>query len=165
MLNKASKHTNLRARITTYFNCTEEELWYNLIKPASLQFVASPILTFDLLNYKSRPEQWQINTPYRFRIRLFGIIPLGEHTIRLTQINSKTKTIRSRESGRLATVWNHDITFHKTDQDRVRYTDNIEIRAGLLTPAIWLFAHLFYRHRQRRWHLLLNMDMKNNTVI
>lgn len=26
---------------------------------------------------------------------------------------------------------------------------------GRLSPAIWLFAHIFYRHRQRRWKLLL----------
>jgi len=38
----------------------------------------------------------------------------------------------------------------------VEYSDEIEIRAGLLTPVIWAFAHGFYRHRQRRWRVLLS---------
>jgi hypothetical protein len=32
-----------------------------------------------------------------------------------------------------------------------RYSDEIEIDAGLLTPLVWLFARVFYGHRQRRW--------------
>lgn len=27
---------------------------------------------------------------------------------------------------------------------------NPRIKAGFLSTAIWLFAHIFYRHRQRR---------------
>jgi len=40
----------------------------------------------------------------------------------------------------------------------VSYTDEIEIQAGWLTPGIWLFAQLFYRHRQRRWKALLRSE-------
>ncbi|MFO7859839.1 MAG: hypothetical protein R6U41_01320 [Desulfosalsimonas sp.] len=45
--------------------------------------------------------------------------------------------------------------FHEVYPGTVHYTDKIEISAGLLSPLIWLFAHVFYRHRQRRWKLLL----------
>jgi len=38
---------------------------------------------------------------------------------------------------------------------KVSYTDEIEIQAGWLTPVIWLFAHIFYRHRQRRWKVMM----------
>lgn len=146
----------MRVRISTHLSCTEEELWKKIIRPASLQFVASPVLTFEPLNGESLPDEWQVDMPYRLRLRLFGFIPMGEHTIRIVKIDRKTNTIRSMESGRLATVWNHDITFSKTEPGTVRYTDEIEIRAGWLTPAIRLFAHLFYRHRQRRWKVMLS---------
>jgi hypothetical protein len=33
--------------------------------------------------------------------------------------------------------------------------DRVDIRAGLLTPFIWLFAQGFYRWRQYRWGRLL----------
>jgi hypothetical protein len=52
-------------------------------------------------------------------------------------------------------VWNHNISFREVGPGKVSYADEIEIQAGWLTPAIWLFAHLFYRHRQRRWKVLL----------
>jgi hypothetical protein len=34
------------------------------------------------------------------------------------------------------------------------YRDQVTIQAGMFTPFIWLFAQLFYRHRQRRWRQL-----------
>ena len=146
----------MRVRITTHFSCTEEELWEKIIQPASLQFVASPVLSFKPLDENALPDEWQVDTPYRLRLQFLGFIPLGEHTIRLAEMNRETNTIHSRESGQLATVWNHDISFRETEPGTVRYTDEIEIRAGWLTPAVALFAHLFYRHRQRRWKVLLN---------
>jgi hypothetical protein len=36
-----------------------------------------------------------------------------------------------------------------------RYTDEVEIQAGLLTLPAWLFALAFYGHRQRRLKRLL----------
>jgi len=33
--------------------------------------------------------------------------------------------------------------------------DRVANNAGILTPCIWLFAQLFYRHRQRRWRQLV----------
>ena len=49
----------------------------------------------------------------------------------------------------LIKVWDHKIVlepFH----GMTRYTDQVEIIAGPLTVAAWLFAKVFYAHRQRR---------------
>ena len=46
-------------------------------------------------------------------------------------------------------VWDHKIRladFH----GMTRYTDEVEVHAGPLTIAAWLFALVFYIHRQRR---------------
>jgi len=99
--------------------------------------------------------EWIVGKKYDLRLYFLNFIPLGRHTIQLVKIDKADNTISSRESGMLARVWNHDITFRETGSGKVHYTDQIEIRAGLLSPAIWLFAHIFYRHRQRRWKLLL----------
>lgn len=53
---------------------------------------------------------------------------------------------------------NYNIWFREVEGGKVSYTDEIEIQAGWLTPVIWLFAHVFYRHRQRRWKALLKQD-------
>ena len=49
--------------------------------------------------------------------------------------------------------WNHLIRIEPEGAGS-RYTDEIEIGAGPLTPLISLYAKLFYRYRQRRWRKL-----------
>jgi hypothetical protein len=46
--------------------------------------------------------------------------------------------------------------------DRTHYRDVVYVEAGWLTPAIWLYASLFYRHRQRRWRRLVRNGFDYN---
>lgn len=123
--------------------------------PESLQFVASPLLTFAPVEPGDPDSEWEAGRDYPLKLYLLGFIPLGRHTIRLVKVDRDQKRILSRESGLLARVWNHEISFREIKPGLVSYSDEIEIRAGYLTPVIWLFAHGFYRHRQRRWKVLL----------
>ena len=143
------------ARISTQFACTESELWQKLSKPDSLRFVASPLLAFTPMEPGVLDGEWETGRDYALKLYFLKFIPLGRHTIRLVTVDEDRNLISSRESGLLARVWNHDISFEEIKPGLVSYTDEIEIRAGWLTPLIWLFAHLFYRHRQRRWKVLL----------
>jgi hypothetical protein len=143
------------ARISTHLPCSETELWQKIIEPASLQHVASPILSFVPEHEGDLSGEWQTGTPYPLKLYFLKFIPLGRHTITLVEIDKETNTIVSVESGRLANVWNHTIRFREVTPGRLLYTDEIEIEAGWLTPVIWLFAQIFYRHRQRRWKVLL----------
>lgn len=145
----------MTTRISTIFNCSEEELWQKIIEPTSLQYVASPILSFVPIQEGSLSGEWKVGTPYSLKLYFLKFIPLGQHTIKLVKIDKETNTIVSQENGHLAKVWNHIISFKEERPGVVSYTDEIEIRAGLLTPSIWLFSQLFYRHRQRRWKVLL----------
>lgn len=145
------------ARISTRLACTESELWKDISRPNSLQFVASPILRFEPIESEDLDHEWEVGRDYPLKLYFLGIIPLGRHTIQLVEVDKDRNFIASRERGTLAPVWNHSISFHETQPGLVSYTDEIEIRAGLLTPLIWLLAHLFYRHRQRRWKVLLKI--------
>lgn len=143
------------ARISTRLACSEGELWQKITEPKSLQFVTSPLLRFVPVKQGGLAGAWQVGVPYPLRLYFLNVVPLGWHTILLTKIDKETNTIVSQESGQLAHVWNHTISFQEIAPGIVSYTDEIEIRAGWLTPAIWLFAQLFYRYRQRRWRVLL----------
>ena len=143
------------ARISTVFDCTDEQLWRKIVEPKSLQFVAAPILHFEPLVAGELDGEWVVGKTYDLRLSLFGFLPAGEHRITLVSIDRAANLIESKESGLLAPVWNHTIRFHPLENGRLHYTDEIEIRAGLLTGLVWAFAHLFYRHRQRRWKKLL----------
>lgn len=143
------------ARISIHLPCNEAELWKQIEKPKSLEFVTAPVLKFIPDGMDGFGEIWEINRDYNLKLYLFGIIPLGRHRIRLVKIDKMRNTIESREKGLFTRVWNHTIAFHQVGDRKVHYTDEIEIKSGLLTPVIYIFAHLFYRHRQRRWKRLL----------
>lgn len=146
------------ARISTRLACTEAELWQKIIEPGSLQFVASPILSFVPVEGGALDGEWKVGLAYPLKLYFLKVIPLGRHTIQLVKIDKRTNTIVSQESGLLARVWNHTIRFHEVRPGQVTYTDEIEIQAGGFTPLIWVFAQMFYRHRQRRWKVLLRNE-------
>ena len=117
--------------------------------------VASPILKFKTQKGHSIPEKWFLGTEYKLKLSFFGIVPLGDHVIKLVEINKEKNLIVSNEYGKLTKVWNHIITFYAIDDQTIKYTDEIEIQAGILTLSIWLFAQIFYRHRQNKWKELI----------
>ena len=143
------------ARISTTLNCTDDELWEKVMQPATWKFISNPLLRIEASDELTLDDEWKTNKPYRFRIYLFRVIPLGNHTIKLIEIDKSNNLIRSRETGTMAKTWNHIISFETIDDEYVRYTDEIDIKSGILTIPIWLFANIFYRHRQRRWKKLL----------
>lgn len=144
------------ARIATTFDCTTEQLWDEISRPASLRFVSAPLLQFEPLVPGELDSDWVIGKTYVLRLSLFGFLSAGEHRITLASIDRDANLIESKESGALSPVWNHTIRFHALGSGKLHYSDEIEIQAGLLTGFIWAFAHLFYRHRQRRWKKLLD---------
>lgn len=143
------------ACISTSLSCNESTFWSIISRSSSLQYVSLPVLRFVPFKSGIFDNEWVVGKSYELKLYLFCIIPLGRHRIRLVKLDKKTNTIMSEESGLLAPVWHHTISFKQTGEKRIAYTDLIEIKAGLLTPVIWAFAHLFYRHRQKRWKLLL----------
>ena len=152
------KEKNMIARITTVLNCTEEELWNKIIEPKSLQFVASPLVCFRPLVNGELDGKWVTDKTYELKLFFLKVVPFGQHRIKIVKIDRESNTIISNESGTLSPVWNHTITFHQIEHNKLRYTDEIEFESGWLTPAIWVFAHLFYRYRQKRWRSLCSKN-------
>ncbi len=125
---------------------------------ATLDYIASPLLVFEPVDPKSYPKIWR-HGDYLVRMKVFGIILLGTQYIRIERIRDKSATefiLRDNGSGQLAKRWDHWIFIEKTEKNRVtRYVDRIEVKAGLLTPGVALFAAIFYRWRQHRWRKLI----------
>ncbi len=148
------------ARITTTMNSTPEKLWKEIIKLSSLQYVAAPILYFYPSNGTDFNGKWEINREYNVRLYFLKFIPFGFHKIIIKNIDISKNEIVSNESGLLAKEWNHTINLNAINSNQLVYTDIIEIKAGLLTVFIWIFSHFFYRHRQRKWKILLSSSCK-----
>jgi hypothetical protein len=65
--------------------------------------------------------------------------------------STRRRARSSRERDALVRRWDHLIRIRPLANDCCRYLDEIDIDAGPLTLLVWLFAQVFYRHRQRRW--------------
>ena len=136
---------------TSVFPAPRETVFQKLQQPETLQFIAWPYASFAPAGEPLRT--WSPGSSSSFRLRLFGIIPFGTHTIRIVRFDPDG--VSSREGNEHVPVWNHEIRLRELDGGRTEYTDRVEIRAGWKTPFIRLWAGAFYRHRQRKWIRLL----------
>ena len=142
-------------KVSSIFNTTPDKLWKEIKNPNSLKYVSYPLLLFTPMKGTDLEADWKINREYNLNLFLFTFIPVGTHRIVLKTIDTSKNEIISNEGGLLAKVWNHTIEFTPINANQLKYTDTIEIKAGLLTIVICGFAYIFYNHRQRRWKKLL----------
>jgi len=150
----------MRIGLETPLPCDVETAWAHLRTTRLLHYVARPLLRFDPVEPPVLPAEWQPGR-YLVALRLFGVLPLGTQWIDIEipaeerRPDGPIHRVRDRGSSALLSTWDHRITLGPTPGGGCLYRDDVEIRAGLLTPTIWLFARLFFRHRQRRWRRLV----------
>ncbi len=122
--------------------------------------IAQPLLYVTPVDPPQLPNRWE-EREYLVAMHLLGLLPLGQHTVRIsgqdhTQRDGRFSVeLRDNGSGTLIARWDHRIFILAAAQG-CDYTDQVDIQAGLLTPLVWLFAWGFYRHRQRRWQQLVS---------
>ena len=142
--------------LSTVLDAPPERVWDELNRPALLCHVARPLVAFAPLDPPAFPERWA-ERAYRVRLRLFGLVPIGWQVVGIERPAEQGRVRSLRDDGRSAMIrrWDHRMTVEPLPDGRTRYTDHLEIEAGVLTPAAWAFARLFYAHRQRRWRALV----------
>jgi len=138
-------------RKTSVFPVSCRVVFTKLQELKTLQYVAEPYAVFEPVS--CAPSVWVAGNESCFRLWLWGIIPLGIHTIQVVRVDPGG--ISSRERNHHIPVWNHDITLDAVDNQHTEYTDRVEIHAGWKTFFIWIWANAFYRHRQKKWIKLL----------
>lgn len=139
--------------VSTYLDAPPDAVWPAVTTPAGFRFVTRGLVQWEGLDEHAGP--WTTGTSVAGRLRVLGV-PFSRHRITVESIDHQRRSVQSDESGGPIRSWRHLITVEPVEGDpgRSRYTDVIEIRAGLLTPAVALFAHASYRLRQRRWRQL-----------
>jgi hypothetical protein len=154
---------------TTILQALPERVWQEVLSPKLLQFVAKPFLHFVPLKPSVFPTQWE-NAAYLTSLRAFGILPLGTQWIvtsieRMdTALGQQSYTLRDNGHSPMISTWDHWIFVEEMPDGSTRYTDRVEVRAGVLTPFIAAFAWIFYRHRQRRWRELVRKNFQYPTT-
>ncbi|WP_411823939.1 hypothetical protein [Leptospira sp. 'Mane'] len=132
-----------------------------VLLPKLLVYVTSPLIRFTPLGPNQFPEIWK-DGEYLVEMKLFGIIPFGKQYIGIQRFpDTKDEFIlRDNGHGELIYKWDHWIFIRKTKNENIiSYTDRIEIKAGILTPFIWIFGILFYRWRQHRFRKIIGKGL------
>lgn len=137
------------ARIETDLPASAEKVWAALLRRDTFLHITRGMLGFRRAD--RWPERFEEGVTIETRLVFFHLIPGWKHTLRVIQVDEGNMALVSEEKGGPVGRWNHRIWLEPLAGGRCHYTDEIEIRAGVLTPAVWAFAQVFYRYRQRRW--------------
>lgn len=145
----------MKLRIDTVIDADADTVWHHVRRPVLLDHVAWPLQRFDPIDPVRLPDQW-VDGEYRVRCFMFGFLPMGSQVISISYPATDAPARRLRDNGRGSMMrrWDHLITIRPRGDGRCDYRDEVEIEAGLMTLGVWLFASIFYRHRQRRWRAL-----------
>jgi hypothetical protein len=149
----------MRVRIETRLSAPAEKVWLQLKSPDVLRHVAAPMLRFRPVDPPDFPALWG-EGDYLVSMWFLGVLPLGRQEIRTRFLVAEGWPRLLQDDGRGLVVrrWDHRIEIEPDGDAATRYVDEVDIEAGLLTLPVWLFAHIFYRHRQRRWRALARQD-------
>jgi len=145
----------MKVSISTTLKISAEDAWDLVKQSNTLHFVTRGLMGFKPIG-PALPYQWIEDKTETLRIMLFGFIPAWKHQIRFKEISDSQMKMLTHESGGLINTWNHLISIKTIDDSSCKYTDEVEIKAGIFTPFIWAYANLFYRYRQKRWQHLIN---------
>lgn len=145
----------MRVEHTILLSCTPEQCFAEVQTPRLMLHISRPFVRFSPVEPSVLPERWE-QKEYLVSIYLFGFLPIGKQLLNISGRDRSNEfrrfyvELRDNGRGSMMSKWDHLITIQSSGQ-RCSYTDHVEIEAGLLTPLVWLFAWLYYRHRQRRW--------------
>ena len=122
-----------------------------------LQRDAFLYITRGMLGFKGAeewPELFHEGQVIETRLLLFNLVPCWKHKMRLVRIDHENMELASEERGGVVRRWDHRKWIEEESGSSCWYTDEIDIEAGLLTFFVWVYAHIFYRYRQRRMRQL-----------
>ena len=148
----------MRLTVTSLLPCSVERLAADLAKPMLLNWVSWPMLHFVAVDPPTLPRRFAA-APYRTRLKLGMVLPIGEHTLDLQIAPATGPGLVWHDAGHsdLITLWDHKIRLEEF-HGMTRYTDEVEIQAGALTAVASACAYAFYTHRQRRLNRLIAAD-------
>ena len=139
---------------STMIDLPPATVWAEVQTAALLQHIAWPMVRFIPVGGTSL-DAFRAGGRYQVKLLLFGFIPFGAQWIVTSLHEADTgewpKRLCDNGYSALIAKWDHWITVAPDADGGTHYRDDVEIDAGVLTPLIWTFAQIFYRHRQRRW--------------
>jgi hypothetical protein len=146
--------------VTTELEADADLVWAAMQHPTTFLYVCRGLFGVPALAGRSVPfRQGESGTGWIFA---FHVLPLHRHTIELAEVDESTRTLRSHEHGGVVRAWNHTLHVEPVGERRSRYSDTVDIDAGLLTAVVARVAVSICRYRQARWRRLARKQLSGN---
>jgi hypothetical protein len=137
-----------------HFSAPADQVWQALISPKILAQTSFPILT--LTPSSPAPEKWSQGASISVKLRLFGIVPWGNHRIEFLELDNDTRFCSTWEYDENIQSWNHQLQVSVLGPSTRIARNRIEFEAGIFNGFVRWFSTLLYRHRYRSLKRLLS---------
>ena len=131
---------------------TVANAWEMLLQRDAFLYITRGMLGFK--GAKNWPEVFEEGQVVETKLLFFNIFPAWEHRLRVIRVDHENMEIASQEEGGVIRRWDHRKWIEDGSESSCLYIDEIDIDAGMFTIFIWIYAHVFYRYRQRRMRKL-----------
>lgn len=143
--------------IETILPTDADRVWSAMLSPVTFLYVCKGLLGFPALAGRSEVlRAGERGTGWLFA---FHVIPAYRHTIEVVEVDQASRTVRTHEHGGLLKAWNHTLHVEPIDEHSSRYSDTVDIDAGVATAFVAALAKEIYRYRHRRWRKLVRKHM------
>jgi hypothetical protein len=143
--------------VETILPTDADRVWPAMLSPVTFLYVCKGLLSVPALSGRSEPLRLgERGTGWLFA---FHLIPAYRHTIEIVEVDQAGKTLRTHEHGGILKAWDHTLHVEPIDEHSSRYSDTVDIDAGVATAFVAALAMGIYRYRQRRWRKLVRQHM------
>jgi hypothetical protein len=143
--------------VETILPASAGRVWSAMLSPATFLYVCKGLFGFPAL--AGRTDALRLGESGTGWLMAFHVIPAYRHTIEVVEVDQPAGTIRTRERGGILKAWNHTLRVESLEENLCRYSDTVDIDAGMLTGVVAATANGIYRYRQRRWRKLVRLHM------
>lgn len=129
-----------------------DEVWAMLHDPVALGEVVAPLLEVEPVGHRRFPPTWSSRDHF-VRLRLLGLLPVGDVRIRLSTSRRGDARILEDSGGPvsgalgLVSSWRHRMAVSPLSGGRTLYRDRLDISAGVLTPVVWIGVWAMWQFR------------------
>jgi hypothetical protein len=134
--------------IATILDAGADRVWRLIKKPSTFLFVVRGVL--GVSGGKNWPETWREGEMVTTRLWPFHIVPAWRHQLRVISVSDTERTMKTVEHGGPLRKWDHTLRVEPIAENRSRYTDRLQIEAGMLNWVAWPLVQAFFRYRQMR---------------
>lgn len=137
-----------QATISREYPVSAQTLWEDLLDPVALAESMKGAISY--VGLPTEPvEQGQ---EFTVQLKRWGWLPMGEWTMKVVERDDENFVLRSEEHGNLVKLYRHRLSIEPTGPDSCRYTDHLDVDAGLFTPLVFPMFEKMYaqRHEMRK---------------